>query len=662
MNRIFFTLLVLVSLVLNFQESFSQGKNIRLIGKSNPLNGNSGINYSALWGYSANGREYAILGGVGNTYFIDITDSTNIRVCAALSGVFSQWREMKTYSHYAYVVSEGGMGVQIFDLAGLPNSVTYVGEFHATDHTTTHSIQQSGPYLYLNGANATFGHGIAVLDLSVNPEVPVLRGKWNDYYVHDCRVINDTIWAANIYDGKVSIINAANKNNLTNITNWTNGQNPFPHNCAITPGRKFAFVTDETSTPPGRLKIWNVQDLSNIILANTWAPSNIFSNCIIHNVELYGNQLAVAYYTAGVKLLDVSTPSNPVEMGWYDTYPENNSNEFNGCWGVYMFPSGKIIASDRTRGLYVLRYAPPQNAAPKADFMTNGTIYYNGNTAQLIDCASNNPTTYQWTITGPQNYSFDVPNPFITFNTVGYYTVKLKVSNAFGSDSLTKTDYIKVNGSVLSGFSLTSDVIQTIITNPNDTSKVNFNWTNSSIGGVNITYKFRIKKNGASTENYYLSNHNGQDTAITFTKSRLDSIAHQLGLTGDSIVTICKVTAYNGLDSVASANSLRITFKSTSVGIQNISTQIPDKFKLENNFPNPFNPSTNIKFQLSEKSFTSLIVYDMLGREVMTLLGEELNAGYYNYQFNASTLNSGIYFYTLKTEKNSETKKMVLVK
>ncbi|MBN8571420.1 MAG: T9SS type A sorting domain-containing protein, partial [Ignavibacteria bacterium] len=148
----------------------------------------------------------------------------------------------------------------------------------------------------------------------------------------------------------------------------------------------------------------------------------------------------------------------------------------------------------------------------------------------------------------------------------------------------------------------------------------------------------------------------------TFRRSRLDSIARELGFSGDSVITTCRLTAYNGLDSIISANNLLVILKSTSVGIQNISSQIPDKFKLENNFPNPFNPSTNIKFQIPQSSFTSLIIYDMLGREVMTLLNEELKAGYYNYQFNAGNLNSGVYFYTLRAANFSESKRMLLVK
>lgn len=98
------------------------------------------------------------------------------------------------------------------------------------------------------------------------------------------------------------------------------------------------------------------------------------------------------------------------------------------------------------------------------------------------------------------------------------------------------------------------------------------------------------------------------------------------------------------------------------IGIQQISTTVPDKFYLSQNYPNPFNPVTNIKFSLPEKTFTKLKVYDLLGREVQQLINERLTAGEYKYDFNASLLPSGIYFYKLETDNFSETRKMVLVK
>lgn len=89
---------------------------------------------------------------------------------------------------------------------------------------------------------------------------------------------------------------------------------------------------------------------------------------------------------------------------------------------------------------------------------------------------------------------------------------------------------------------------------------------------------------------------------------------------------------------------------------------LPDNFYLHQNFPNPFNPSTTISFSLLEESFVSLIVFNSLGEEVETLIAEELNAGKYNYDWNATDLTSGIYFYKLRAGNFNKTKKMILLK
>lgn len=89
---------------------------------------------------------------------------------------------------------------------------------------------------------------------------------------------------------------------------------------------------------------------------------------------------------------------------------------------------------------------------------------------------------------------------------------------------------------------------------------------------------------------------------------------------------------------------------------------IPNKVWLSQNYPNPFNPITVIAFLLPEKQNVSLKVYDILGKEVVTLVDEELNGGYYEKTFNATNLSSGIYFYRLITDNYNETKKMLLIK
>jgi hypothetical protein len=85
-------------------------------------------------------------------------------------------------------------------------------------------------------------------------------------------------------------------------------------------------------------------------------------------------------------------------------------------------------------------------------------------------------------------------------------------------------------------------------------------------------------------------------------------------------------------------------------------------YKLSQNYPNPFNPVTVISYQVPVKSFVSLKVYDIIGREIQSLVNEEKDAGRYEIYFDASSLSSGVYFYKIKSDSYSEIKKMVLIK
>ena len=88
----------------------------------------------------------------------------------------------------------------------------------------------------------------------------------------------------------------------------------------------------------------------------------------------------------------------------------------------------------------------------------------------------------------------------------------------------------------------------------------------------------------------------------------------------------------------------------------------PSVYKLYNNYPNPFNPSTTIRYSVPEASFTSIKIYDVIGNEVSSLVNENKPAGLYEVQFNASDLSSGIYYYTIQAGSFKETKKMILLK
>lgn len=98
------------------------------------------------------------------------------------------------------------------------------------------------------------------------------------------------------------------------------------------------------------------------------------------------------------------------------------------------------------------------------------------------------------------------------------------------------------------------------------------------------------------------------------------------------------------------------------IGITPISSEVPARFSLMQNYPNPFNPVTNIKFDIAKSGMVKLVVYDVTGREVANLVNSELAAGSYKYDFDASSLASGIYFYKLETTGFTSIKKMILVK
>ena len=95
---------------------------------------------------------------------------------------------------------------------------------------------------------------------------------------------------------------------------------------------------------------------------------------------------------------------------------------------------------------------------------------------------------------------------------------------------------------------------------------------------------------------------------------------------------------------------------------QAVEVGVPSSFALKQNYPNPFNPVTKIDFQIPVEGLVTLSVFDMAGREVATLVNETLTAGYYSYEFNASNLSSGAYFYRLVSNNNIQTKRMVVVK
>lgn len=196
-----------------------------------------------------------------------------------------------------------------------------------------------------------------------------------------------------------------------------------------------------------------------------------------------------------------------------------------------------------------------------------------------------------------------------------------------------------------------------------DTSKLIF--TIGSAGSL-PEFKYKIFISTTNNQNVYstFTNNSGADTVGGIQRHILDSLVSAWGAAnvGDSLRVKWFARGYTQLDSSASSNQSLITFKRGVIGIEPISTIIPGDFFVNPNYPNPFNPATKIKFGLPKSAFVKMSVYDILGREVAVLVNEQLQAGEFQADWNASNFPSGIYFYRIEAENFVKTAKMMLVK
>jgi choice-of-anchor B domain-containing protein len=312
------------------------------------------LGYSDVWGYTAqDGRELALIGTTDGTSIVDLSIPTQPMEIAFISGPSSIWRDIKTHASYAYVVTEGGGGLQIVHLEASPPNL--VATWDST-FTSAHNIAISDGVAYVVGAKKNNSAvGTRFLSLA-NPIAPQEVGAFTNWYIHDCVVRSDTMFAAAISNDFLGIVDVSDKSAPTVVTTFT-----WPasnaHNCDVTSDGRYVLTTDEAVG--GDLHIFDIADLGNVRQVATWTAN---PDAIIHNVLIQGDLAYISYYTEGVRIVDIAVPEAPVEVGFYDTFP-GVSGGFNGVWGVYPYaPSGVIYASDRSTGLYAIDHSNSDGA------------------------------------------------------------------------------------------------------------------------------------------------------------------------------------------------------------------------------------------------------------------------------------------------------------
>jgi choice-of-anchor B domain-containing protein len=397
---------------------------------------------SALWGYADNGKEYALVGTVEGTVLVDVTTPNLPQILQFIPGhATPYWREIKTWQHYAYVVSESGGNVQIFDLSTLPSWVshsTWKGDLWQGDSVKVNKVHtlwiDENGIMYLNGTN----NDLVMADLNTDPLNPDIVGLYQAGYVHDCYVRNDTMCTAEIYNGHFSIVDVSDKANPIVLATQTTPSN-FTHNTWLSDNGQYLFTTDEKSG--AYITAYDITDLSDIKETDRYRTAS--SGVIPHNTHVLGNFLVTSYYRDGVTIMDASNPHNLVEVGKYDTSPLAGDG-FNGVWEVYPYlPSGNLIAGDMEEGLFILQPTYVQAAYLQGTITDQATGAPLSNVSVTIDGYDNASTQTQFGGT----YSTGIPTSGtyqVNYFLYGYYPISVAVNFNNGETSLSDVNLVPI--------------------------------------------------------------------------------------------------------------------------------------------------------------------------------------------------------------------------
>ncbi len=355
------------------------------------LGGDPGEGMSDIWGWTdpSTGREYALIGRNGGAAFVDITDPTSPVYLGVLPANRSGARDLKVYQDHLFFTGDGAgdHGLIVFDLTRLRDVENPPVEFDAdakyTGIASAHNLildAESG-FAYPVGASGggeTCGGGLHMVDIR-DPLNPTFAGCYTD--------TEGLVWEGRTHDGQCVVYRGpdeeyqgreicfASNETALRIVDVTDKANPLPLSAGTYPGRayihqgwltedqRYFYLDDELDELVGltdrtRTMVWDVADLEDpVMVAEYFGPTGATD----HNLYIKGDRMYQANYQAGLRVVDISDPENPVEVGFFDTTPYNGDPPgFGGAWTAYpYFESGTVIVSSRAEGLFILKPRAP---------------------------------------------------------------------------------------------------------------------------------------------------------------------------------------------------------------------------------------------------------------------------------------------------------------
>ncbi|MES2176358.1 MAG: choice-of-anchor B family protein [Gemmatimonadota bacterium] len=357
------------------------------------VGGKRGVNLSGSWGWTdpVTGHDISIIGRTDAAAFVDVTDPTHPRYLGDLPRTkganASSWREIKTYKNYALIVSDGSgdhHGIQIFDLTKLRN-VKKPQHFTEDAHFDAGSIHdiavnEASGYAYAVGTSSggeRCSGGSLMIDMKV-PLKPTFAGCFADVgtgrakggYTHDIQCVmyhgpdkrytgHEICMASN--ETTVSIQDVTDKKNVKVLSHADYPTPGYTHQGWFTDDQRHWYLNDELdesanlgrSAEGTRTMVFDVADLEQPIMVKEHIGP---THAIDHNLYVKGDRMYQSNYKAGLRILDISDPKNPKEVGFLDTSPGENDASFAGTWNNYpFFKNGAIGVTSIGEGFFMVR-------------------------------------------------------------------------------------------------------------------------------------------------------------------------------------------------------------------------------------------------------------------------------------------------------------------
>ena len=339
------------------------------------------------WGWTDpdSGKEYVLQGLKNGVAFLDISDPAAVRYIGKLltASEESTWRDIKVYSDHAYVVSEAlDHGLQVFDLTRLRNQTefqTFTPDAVLNTFSRAHNlaINEATGFAYVIGARANgaayYSGGPVFIDISSPATPQEVGGYGGSSYTHDAHIVTyqgpdpdyqgrEILFGSNSDGGennKVVVLDVTDKTAPRLISETTYGNGGYTHQGWVDPDQRFFYLGDELDEirygNNTRTLVFDMSDLDQPVLHHTYEG---VTAAIDHNGYVKDDALFISNYTAGFREIDISDVENQnmQEVGFFDTYPENNNASFDGVWNVYpFFDSGLLAISDSDRGLFLVQ-------------------------------------------------------------------------------------------------------------------------------------------------------------------------------------------------------------------------------------------------------------------------------------------------------------------